>query len=125
LKTRLIAALSWLILICFLTLTSGNKFPKNPKLIPHIDKMVHFLMFFILLILWILAIGLDNQNKIKRNVLMVVGVLGTILACLLEYLQKFIPYRSFDLLDMSMNIFGVVCGVLCFHFIHKKYSLDI
>lgn len=33
-----------------------------------------------------------------------------IMAVLLEAMQAFIPYRQFDIIDMSANIFGVFCA---------------
>ena len=39
---------------------------------------------------------------------------------LLEFLQKFIPYRSFNYWDISANIFGILIFITAAHFFHKK-----
>jgi len=123
LKKRLYAAISWLILICILTLTPGNKLPKDPGIIPHFDKMIHLFMFFILSILWITSVAIDSQNKfIKKNILLI-SLIGTFLACILEYMQKYIPNRSFDFVDMLMNVAGVLLGILFFKLFSRKFSI--
>jgi VanZ family protein len=115
-------AVGWLLLLSILTLTPGNKFPKEPDFIPHLDKMVHFVLYFTLSTLWCVSIGLNLHKKLLRNNIALVLLIGITLAVVMEYLQKFIPYRSFDLWDMTMNVSGILFGITCFLLFHRKYS---
>ncbi|RLF77579.1 VanZ family protein [Thermococci archaeon] len=75
-------------------LTYANLSPKVPSTgIEGGDKIAHFLEFFIL--------GLISGNK-----------LYIVFPVTLEYLQVFIPGRSFSFMDMAANLIGFGIGYL-------------
>ncbi|MCH7400648.1 VanZ family protein [Belliella kenyensis] len=98
-------------------LRPGDKLPKAPN-IPHIDKIAHFGLFFVLIFLW-LRIPKKKNIKIFFTIYLVFGVL---FAILVEYLQGMVPMRSFDYMDITANILGVTVGVICFYILYKYQS---
>ena len=119
---RSLPALLWLLGILVVTLTPGEQLPETPDVIGF-DKLVHFSLFFILTFLWY-RVGREHRkeklNKIKfiTNYL----VFGIGIAILVEYLQRFIPGRSFDLWDMVANLLGGAVGTVCFYILYRKQS---
>ena len=117
---RSLLAILWLLAILVATLTPGEQIPETPDVIGF-DKLVHFSLFLILVFLWNRASMKSqteklNKNKIITNYL----VFGIGIAILVEYLQRFIPGRSFDLWDMVANILGGTIGTICFFISHRK-----
>lgn len=112
----------WLSAILLATLTPGEQLPKTPDVIGF-DKLIHFGLFFVLTFLWY-RVGEENRhgklNKIKfiTNYL----VFGIGVAILVEYLQRFIPGRAFDLWDMVANLLGGAVGTVCFYILYRKQS---
>lgn len=119
---RTLPAVLWLMAILVATLTPGEQLPKTPDVIGF-DKLVHLTLFLILTFLWnrVGRAGTNqklNTKKIITNYL----VFGIGFAILVEYLQRFIPGRSFDLWDMLANIAGGAIGTVCFYIFYRKQS---
>ncbi|MEM0437762.1 MAG: VanZ family protein [Candidatus Micrarchaeia archaeon] len=74
--------------------------PPTPD--PIFSYMAHFLLFFGLHTAAEFAHLFAGGRHIAKYTLM--------MAVLLEAMQAFIPYRQFDIIDLSANIFGVFCG---------------
>jgi VanZ family protein len=103
-------------------LTPGDNFPSVP-LFPQKDKAVHFLIFGVLTFLWSRVWTLDKNRKLKKlNFFTNYLVFGVFFATLLEYLQKYVPNRSFDLWDIAANIIGGTFGIICFYILYKRDS---
>jgi VanZ family protein len=117
---KLWIAIGWLIFLFILLLTPGNNLPKEPKLFPSADKVVHFTLFLLLIILWGGVVGDLKKNWGKQRGLLVIGIIGITLAIGLENLQKYVPHRSFDWGDMSVNLLGVITGLIYFYTKRKK-----
>lgn len=69
------------------------------------DKIIHFIMFFIMsfLFYWIIdSIKYNNLNKFSTFIICtLIGGIGS------EYLQHFIsPFRTFDYADILVNVLG-------------------
>lgn len=118
-RTRLALAVFWLILIVFVTLTPGEQLPKSPDIIGF-DKLVHFGMFMVLTLLWLSVYPQDRGGislaKIVTNYL----VFGIVFAIFVEYMQHYIPGRSFDYGDMAANLTGGTVGVIGYYILLKK-----
>jgi VanZ family protein len=119
---RTLPAVLWLLAILLATLTPGEQLPETPDVIGF-DKLVHLGLFFILTFLWY-RVGRKNRkeklNKIKFITKYLVFGIG--IAILVEYLQRFIPGRSFDFWDMAANILGGTIGTVCFYILYRKQS---
>lgn len=71
------------------------------------DKIVHFLMYFILMSIWFYAS--KKIQEAKRRRFMIIGIVFSVfLGIILEILQKYLDIgRSFDTFDIVANITGV------------------
>lgn len=119
---RSLPAILWLLAILVATLTPGEQLPETPDVIGF-DKLVHFSLFFILTFLWYRAGVKNRKEKLnKRNFITNYLVFGIGIAILVEYLQQFIPGRSFDWWDMVANIAGGAIGTVCFYILYRKQS---
>ena len=79
------------------------------------DKLIHFMMYSIFIIVWGLKIGF---NKIKMFSLIIYSIL---LGLFLEILQYLLPFgRYFDLGDFIANSIGVLFGAFILYYLKKK-----
>lgn len=67
------------------------------------DKLLHFLAYAALAVLAVA--GADDRRAVLRAVLIML-VLGVVL----DYLQRFVPGRGFELGDILADYVGVLCG---------------
>lgn len=97
------------------------KVPSTEKLgflnFVHSDKIIHFIICGILFMLWVLSPSLLNQSFAKRN--LIIATLCFLFSILLETLQSFTNYRSFELLDLVANL----SGITFFYLIQKKSKI--
>ncbi len=100
-----------------LTLLPKATFPKSQLTIPHIDKVVHFGFYFILITIYLI-----EGAKHKKNLGLWAGLLfSSSLGIGTEYGQLYLHNgRSYDLWDMVANMLGVCAGALVYTFILKK-----
>ncbi len=121
-KYRVLPAVVWLLVILVALLTPGEALPKTPD-VPNADKLVHMAIFAVLTFLWS-RVGTVNSKSELKNVNFFTNylVFGIIFAILVEYLQRFVPNRSFDLGDIVANIIGGTIGIICFYILHKRNS---
>lgn len=118
-KYKLIAAITWLILVIALLLTPGNNLPKGPN-IPHLDKVVHVGLFAVLTFLWSQIGTLDKEKKIIRRKLSTnLLVFMIFFPIFVEYLQDYVPNRSFEYEDIVANLIGGTIGFIGFIILHK------
>ena len=109
---RLILAIAWLIIISFAMLTPGDKFPAVPDFNLQ-DKLIHLICFAGLSYLWS-GVGVTKSElpKGKNRLILNFIFFGLTLGIALEYAQKFIPFRTFDFMDMIVNEIGAILGLL-------------
>lgn len=122
---RLLLGISWLVLIAFAMLTPGDKFPEA-DLFNFQDKVIHFICFGLLSFLWC-GVGIDSKisPKPKKRILINYLIFGILAGIILEFLQRYIPFRSFDYMDMIVNEIGGLAGLIAYLKIPiKKFSLD-
>ena len=70
--------------------------------IPYLDKLIHFLAFFILSVGTLYAF---RVTQIFQCILFIVCY-----GIFIEVIQYFIPYRSFEILDIIADIIGALVG---------------
>lgn len=109
--------LFWTLVILFLTLSEQSADKGWLSQIPHIDKVVHFGIFFI----WSLFLSLCYRKHPFTEFLSSSSIIlaGMLLGFITEYLQSYIPNRSADVLDFITDMAGIGAG-LVFTFIIKK-----
>lgn len=119
---RIFPAIIWSIIILLATLTPGEQLPKTPDVIGF-DKLIHVGLFLILTFLWN---RVGNKEKyleiVKKKIITNYLVFGIVFAILVEYLQIYVPNRSFDYWDMIANLSGGTIGTICFYILQRKQS---
>ena len=90
---------------------AGDRYWGWLKIVPMGDKVCHFLFMFTFSCLANLAMGCRSAGKRLRGLLW-----GTLIVAAIvvgeEFSQIWIPGRSFDLLDLSADLIGIVGGDL-------------
>jgi len=105
------------IFVIVLSNISGNSVDKIGFQIPHLDKVVHAAMYFILSFLLILEIKKYRNFKYLKIAIFVLFYCLSI-GFLMEFSQKFFAsHRSFDIFDELFNVIGCLIGILSFNFI--------
>ena len=85
------------------------------------DYLEHFTFYFILTFLYILW-RRDLNYSIRTAELILFFVAGFIFCWLTEYIQIFIPGRSFNIMDMIYNIAGIFLGILiCYYLLLRLF----
>jgi len=110
----LILAISWLVVLAFAMLTPGTKLPEV-DLFDFQDKAVHLISFFVQSYLWS-GIGVKSGQVSAKNTTIWRNfvLFGVFAGIVLESLQQFIPFRSFELMDMIVNVLGAGIGLLSY-----------
>lgn len=118
-RIKLYAAIGWLIIVNLLLLTPGNNLPKGPS-IPHLDKVAHVSVFAILTFLWAQVGTVDAQKKIIwKKLLTNLLVFTIIFPIFVEYVQAYVPNRSFEYEDIVANLIGGTIGFIGFIILYK------
>lgn len=104
----------WSILILVLCTLPGEKLPENGFHIPYLDKIVHFILFYVLGIF--VCSELKFQTKFSsRKVAIITILLVSLYGALIELLQHYVfVYRSGEYLDLFADILGGFIGVLTY-----------
>ena len=107
----------WFLLIIYLTIfykSNSNDIIE----FPYFDKLVHFSLFFI-------QSTFITKTYISRNLnsekLMTKIIFYLLIFCFsVEFIQIYIPYRSFEILDLTSNIIGLLSGAFFVLFLESK-----
>lgn len=107
----------WLPLICYCLLIFIQSAHPLPDLIPQrplLDKLLHFLAYSILGILFFRTYR-TLPIKTSHNVLIFISVSSSILYGIGDEIhQHFVPYRQADLMDVLADALGSVFGILMY-----------
>lgn len=92
------------IFIFFILFTSYAAFTpaEGNSSIPHIDKLLHFLIFFLLA----LFLDLSSKETIIKNPISVFFLI--FYAGFIELVQYFLPFRSAKFLDFLSDLLGIL-----------------
>jgi len=88
---------------------------------PHKDKLLHFIAYIGLSVIWSLYFKTIGNNKAIQ-----IGFLATLVfGIVLESIQEWInPSRTFDVLDVLANCLGVLTGtIIVRYFLNSKVKL--
>lgn len=104
-----------------------------PKLIyiPHIDKIVHLIMYFgfCFLGLWVMNTGLNGKNisaKDKNGLInyLFVSILAVGWGFLMEIMQRIIATgRDYSVYDLLANVAGALLGSILYFLLVRKHRL--
>ena len=111
------ATVIWLLIILFLSFIPSNDLPEVNG-IPNIDKIVHFLLYFIFTLLSLLT-SLKAKRMIDKKFILA-AIFG--IGLFVEVMQGILPLgRTFSVFDLLANVCGMLTGLLFFQGI--KYLL--
>jgi VanZ family protein len=79
------------------------------------DYLEHFGGYFILGMIFVLWRG-DRSFRIQASELIWFMVAGIIFGWIAEYIQIFVPGRSFNIIDMLYNFLGILSGTFLGYF---------
>jgi VanZ family protein len=111
----------WMLLIIYASLSSPDGIP-NMVLFAHADKVVHFLMYFGLSILMLVACF---RNRIQLKSLILSTSISFFVGLLMEFLQYSLTTTRFaSVYDILFNLMGSITGVLVFRFLISGTSIE-
>ena len=118
-KTLLISAL-----ISFLSLSNFNDLSTPTVLMFHgADKLVHFIMYYTLSLVFMLECYYNSILKLKNSKLILINLIPLFMSISFELLQEyFTTSRTGSYYDEIFNIMGIVTATLSFYII-KKWKL--
>lgn len=97
---------AWLFLVIWVVITGvllTVQFRKVPQVVEHgYDKVVHTALFTVM------GIAAQAAAPFISLIITVPVAIG------LEYVQKQIPYRTYDIVDMLANLTGILLGLVSF-----------
>lgn len=103
-----LVSILWTIVLLYLSL---GRMPDNEKIkftIPHLDKFVHFTMYFI----YTSVLLIERKTKTRQTLSLII-IYTIAFGIFMEVLQSQIfTYRSGDYLDVVFNSLGVLIAVL-------------
>ncbi len=109
-------AVIWTIAITVASLASFTKMPKVT--VPGKDKTVHFVFYFVLVLLWFLALKSKHDNK---KIIFYIAVSAILYGILMEIMQwLFTQNRQADFYDIIANTLGVFLAVLTIYLFSTK-----
>ena len=123
--SRKVWAFFWLAACALAMLTPGSSLPEV-SVFSFQDKLIHFILFFVLAYLAV-GLGIREKQEIWRSKRLWMNFLGLALlpSVGLETAQHLIPYRSFDLNDLIVNVLGVFSGLFAYLYRPScKFILD-
>tara|TARA_Y100000768_G_scaffold289599_1_gene223728 strand:- start:220 stop:570 length:351 start_codon:yes stop_codon:yes gene_type:complete len=105
---RVILAIS----VCIITILSIQEVNIESS-VNFLDKVLHFLCFsYLTLITWLSRIL--NKDLHVYVIVLAYGIL-------IEIVQRFLPYRSFEYLDIFADFVGVIAGLIIIKILKNLY----
>lgn len=112
-RILLIRNIIWAVVIFVLCALPSEDIPDPHLDIPHLDKVVHFGMFFILALL--LCNELQYQTRFTwRKIYITTVCIAFIYGGVIELLQQYFFNRSGDVLDLLADVLGAIAGCLVY-----------
>ena len=81
----------------------------GPKIFPHLDKIMHFSIFFLMTILLI-------AGRLKKNYAVIFCILYSLF---IEIIQTFLNYRTGSIFDFVSDILGMTFAIFFIFFLEK------
>ena len=109
--------------IAFLSPSTGlSRFIFKIPFIP-IDKLVHFIIHTILLLLWVFYFWKQHNQKLKRRQYSYIFLSCIMYGIIIELLQDvYVPSRQGDVFDIFANTIGTFVGLFMFFKIKNRIT---
>ena len=115
----LVLSIAWVFFTFYLLIIYSHK-ESSTISFPFLDKVVHFILFLIQSILITNTIY-EYRNRNNRILLIVSIIFLLLLGVIIEIQQIYLPYRTFEIMDLIANLLGVLCGSF-FIIYFRKYK---
>ncbi len=110
----------WAIVIFILCAMPSESIPDPHLNIPHVDKVVHFGMFFILALL--VCNELEYQTRLSLRKIYITAVcIAFVYGGIIELLQQYCFNRSGDVADLLADVVGAIAGCLIYTQLKRWY----
>ena len=112
------------LLITFLSLANFNDLSTPTVLLfPGADKMVHFIMYFTLSLVFLLECYYKSLIQPKKTKLILINLIPLLMSITFELIQEYLTTsRTGSFYDELFNILGILVAILTFYFI-KSWKL--
>ena len=106
----LISSVGWFISILYLLIFYSNN--SSEISIDHLDKAIHFILFFVQAFL-IAQVIISYDNRVQTKNLIIIFILLIIFGSIMEVQQIYLPMRKFEYYDLLFNLLGITSGLFC------------
>ena len=115
-------AIIWGIFIFIISSFPGDDIPKSFLInIPFADKIIHFFLYFLLVILILLGYLRKLKTTLNIRKLLFAFFISLLYGILLEVFQDLLfIMRGADLLDIAANAAGSLIGLLTFYYVEER-----
>lgn len=117
--STIILPISWTLITIILLSLPGSALPGGGFFdIPHLDKVIHVILFGGMIVFWCLYYLPKNAKHNKWHfTVIVIGLCTIALGICMEYIQyNYIPNRSFDKGDILANTISAIVFGIFFYF---------
>ncbi|MGV6829673.1 MAG: VanZ family protein [Flavobacteriales bacterium] len=114
---------TFFVTIAFLTPSVG--IPRFTFKIPYlpVDKLAHFIIHALLLLIWVFFFWKKEKQKLKINHFIYIVSCCIFYGIIIEILQQaYVPLRQGDVLDVLANMIGTFTGLLLFFKIKSRIT---
>lgn len=105
------AAVTWTLLIFILLVVPDGNLTKRGFLgIPHLDKLAHAIVFFLLVVLWFRALRDDGGKGRTKALALGLAQASFLYGTNMEFVQALFTTRAFEGLDIVADGIGALAG---------------
>lgn len=116
---RLLFWTIFIFVLCIVPIPKSN----GVKLVPHLDKVAHFGLFFLFSAFAYGWLRESNKRFSKSMSVCIILLLTAIYGGLIEWLQGAYFARSADVWDWVADVVGGILGIICYPLLHKWRSM--
>ena len=112
------AAILCTVSILLLSISDISSLPKFQ--ISFEDKLYHFIAYFVLNSIWLLALLQKNGDQLRKHLLISLSIIA--FGIIIEIVQESVTdYRVFDIFDILANSIAVGVSFFCFMLVKKSF----
>ena len=104
----LVLSIAWVFFTFYLLIIYSHK-ESSTISFPFLDKVVHFILFFIQSIL--ITNTMYEYSDRNNRIILIASIISLLLfGLIIEIQQIYLPYRTFEIMDLIANFLGVLFG---------------